>query len=277
MLMTIALPISALAELADAFPGPQLAMVRASILAGNTGGQLWQLAQPSGPPLYLLWDQGNNVLYFSGEPQGAAPITQLAALVSGELRTQALAQNAAFFKLRTLSPAIEAALPAIFTGIELRDYPSIFYHYVNPNAPDPGQPALADLSFALIDGPLLARDDLAQIGGLREEIDWMWPTRALFIERGLGVAALSGASIVCRCTAEYLSPSMCGIGIETDEAQRGKGIATATAARFVAEALARGMRPYWECSRDNLASQRLAEKLGFTLLSAEPYRVGRFG
>ena len=186
-----------------------------------------------------------------------------------------MAQGAAFFKLRVLTPAIEAALPDIFAGIELRAYPSLFYQFAHSNTPDPGQPAIADLSFALIDGPLLERD-VEHIDGLREEIDWMWPSRALFVERGLGVVALIGNSIVCRCTAEYMSATMCGIGIETEAANQGQGIATATAARFVAQALGRGLRPYWECRRANLASQRLAAKLGFTLLSEEPYRLGRF-
>ena len=81
---------------------------------------------------------------------------------------------------------------------------------------------------------------------------------------GFGVAARQRDQLICWCTAEYVSSSQCGIGIETAEDFRGKGIATATAARFVAERLRRGVRPQWECDASNPASARVAEKVGFT-------------
>jgi RimJ/RimL family protein N-acetyltransferase len=44
----------------------------------------------------------------------------------------------------------------------------------------------------------------------------------------------------------------------------------------VHEAIQRGLTPYWECRADNIGSKRVAEKLGFVLLTQERYWAGMF-
>ncbi len=44
---------------------------------------------------------------------------------------------------------------------------------------------------------------------------------------------------------------------------RGRGLSPACAARVIADIRARGRTPSWSTSRDNTASRRVAEKLGF--------------
>jgi RimJ/RimL family protein N-acetyltransferase len=91
---------------------------------------------------------------------------------------------------------------------------------------------------------------------------------------GFGYAAVIPDRVICWCTAEYVSPQRCGIGIATDPAFERRGVATATAAQFVAECLRRGKRPYWECAAGNPASARVAEKAGFELLEQTRFWAG---
>jgi RimJ/RimL family protein N-acetyltransferase len=269
------LPIAELAKYGARFPGPQPPLVIASIAAGNTSGRLWRLAG-SGAGAMLLWDQGNNVFYLAGEHTSDTAHSELAALIGGPIRASAQAEGLTRFKARALSASLEAALPALFEGVTLRELPELLYRYEQPHAPEVSQPQLEGLNFAPIDRALLARTDLENDAPLREEIVWMWSSEARFLELGYGYAALAGRRLICWCTAEYVSRATCGIGIATDPAYERRGLATATAARFVAACLGRGVTPFWECTRRNIASQRVAEKLGFTLIEEALFYFGAF-
>jgi len=52
---------------ADYLRGPHVELVAQSAAAGNSAAQLWEIRQPEGPALIVLWDQGNNVLYLCGD------------------------------------------------------------------------------------------------------------------------------------------------------------------------------------------------------------------
>ncbi len=248
----------ALPAYADGFSGAQLEMVVASILEGNTAAQLW-----TAPGAALLWDQGNNVFYLAGEVASEAMTRALARLTATDIRRAALHRGRAYFTARALSPAWEGALSMIFEGIALQTVRKRFYCLSQGAPRRPAPPRVEGLRFASIDSCLLTRDDLTNLSFVREEIRWMWPSEGRFLSHGFGCAALVGAKVICWCTAEYVSRARCGIGIQTVPEYQRRGVATATAARFIEHALARGIRPHWECNTHNLASLRVAEKLGF--------------
>jgi hypothetical protein len=273
------LPIACLADYAALFPGPHLAYVAASILAGNTEAQLWEIPQDDAPPLLLLWDQGNNIFYWAGPPDdmtGVPPaicVEALAAWVATTLRPQALALGAPYFRVAACSPALAPLLPALFAGVELHPYP--IYLYI---ASAPPRPAAAPPGVTLvpITRALLARDDLDNTAEVCAEIHWMWPSLAAFEAAGFGVAACTATAVVGWCTAEYVGPTACGVGIATAPGHRRAGIATAAATCFLGEARRRGLTAYWECGQSNVASAGLAEKLGLSRLAAEHYWAGCF-
>jgi GNAT superfamily N-acetyltransferase len=274
--MITELPLERLRTLAAAFPGPHLRMVLESILAGNTAGQVWQVAQAPEPAALLLWDKGNNVFYFAGRPSAAAQ-QGTGQLIASELGPRACAERSPYFKARALTPEFEGCLPDLFAAVVLREAPTLFYGPAAGQPPEITTPAIPGIQFAPIDQALLADARRDPAGRVRAEIRAMWQAEARFFERGFGYAALVDDQIACWCTAEYVSASCCGIGIETVAAYQGRGVATATAARFVRLALERQIQPFWECRADNLGSKRVAEKLGLELLASERYWAGVFG
>jgi RimJ/RimL family protein N-acetyltransferase len=264
------LPPEQIVEYANLFPGPHAALVVASIAAGNTAAQLWDLGQPPGAA--LLWDQGNNVFYLAGAARAGASCAALAGLVATELRPRALAAGRPYFKVRALAPQLEAALPAIFAGVALREAPTLFF-----GPPDGGRPApsIGDIQLVPIDRALLTSEP-ANLKPVTSEIAGMWSSLERFYSHGFGCAALDGARVICWCTAEYASADRCGIGIATEPAYQRRGIATATAARFIQLARERRVAPHWECGAWNGASIRVAEKAGFVRVAAERYWIGTF-
>lgn len=272
------LSIKKLADYVAFFPGPHLAMVTASILAGNTRGRLWAIVHPgAAAPTLLLWDQGNKVFYLAGEVADAAVVAELHTLLTTTIRPAALAAGVAYFKVHALSTSGAAALPTLFPWCTLRPVESLFYGFAQPQPHQVTTPTVADLHFVPIDQSLLLTATLENVSLIRDEVCWMWPDLEQFYAHGFGVAALIPARVICWCTAEYVSPTMCGIGITTDEAYQGRGLASATAARFVQLCQQRGISPYWECGRWNGPSMRVAEKVGFTQLTTEQFWVGAMG
>jgi RimJ/RimL family protein N-acetyltransferase len=276
-------PIRKIADYANRFVGPQLEMVVASIAAGNTAAQLWVSSTTNSDPTLLLWDKGNNVLYLSAAQPALSEETvqALTSLLSEQIRPQALIADKVYFSVSVLPPLPRNAAPKPFSTIAPHQIDKLFFRFTEPHPVLVSMPDVDDLQFAPIDRNLLTNTQLANAAEVRGEIGQMWPTEEHFWCHGFGVAALvpeqTSGRIVCWCTAEYVSASQCGIGIATNPAYRQRGIATATADRFVREALRRGMTPHWETAAVNIASRRVAEKLGFTLLEERVVWAGKWG
>ena len=65
------------------------------------------------------------------------------------------------------------------------------------------------------------------------------------------------------------------VGVRTDDREgwRGRGFATAAACLVSQAVQAVGLTPVWSTGEDNYASQRIAEKLGFTQIVRRTYVI----
>jgi len=271
--MYTTLPASLQEHLA-AFPTPHCRMVTAAILAGNTCGRLWAVEDGGVRRLLLLWDQGNNVFYLSGRIERPEALQALRELVETEILPQALSKGKLHFSAHALPPAPPAVVETVFGAWLKGKYSKRFYAYPFDQPPDVRPARMQGARLAPIDLGLLGQSGLQNLDEVKAEIEWMWPSVERFVEHGLGVAAQIDERLACWCTAEYVSPQACGIGIATHPPDQGLGLATAVTASFIAESLRRGVRPHWECAAHNAASVRVAEKCGFVLVEDHPYFYG---
>jgi len=255
------------------FPLGRARFVVASIVEGNSPGELFEVPSREADPVLLLWDGGNNVLYFSGAPLSQADPARLQEACEA-LRRRALEAGKSRFKLRVL-PGAKEDLPASFSVRRAHETTTLRFA---PNQSPDGPRRAADRSptkIVAIDEELL-ESGLERVEEVRREIQFMWPSVQAYLEHGFGFAAINETQVICACTAEYVSAGMCGIGIETATGYRGQGIATAVGGAFIHEAFTRGMKPYWESDSKNFPSIRVAEKLGLELQGKEDYWLGSF-
>jgi GNAT superfamily N-acetyltransferase len=82
-----------------------------------------------------------------------------------------------------------------------------------------------------------------------------------FVERGIGFAAHSDRRIVCAATSVIICSRGIEIQIVTHPDFRRRGLATATSAALISYCLEHNLEPEWDA--ENLASVKLAEKLGY--------------
>lgn len=98
---------------------------------------------------------------------------------------------------------------------------------------------------------------------IKETITQYWDSLDEFYLHGIGYCCLEDNTAVSLGYTSFISDSFYEIGIETLECYRKKGYAYIASRTVLDEVLSRGKEPFWECSADNIASAKTAEKHGF--------------
>ncbi len=115
----------------------------------------------------------------------------------------------------------------------------------------------------------LAKADADALAGLSREANWVyktWPSAAALAESGYAWGAFTARGLVSVACTFFLGDEYEDIGVVTEPAFRGLGLTVACSGGLCADIQARGHIPSWSTSTDNVASQRVAEKLGFTFV-----------
>jgi GNAT superfamily N-acetyltransferase len=117
----------------------------------------------------------------------------------------------------------------------------------------------ADFKLRLLDEKLLEKS-----GSLKLAIDSrFWSSTDDFLKNGLGVCLITDGEIASLCYSACVVDRLAEIDIVTREEYREKGLASVVARRFIQECRQRGILPTWDCFIGNIASMKLAIKLGF--------------
>jgi RimJ/RimL family protein N-acetyltransferase len=91
----------------------------------------------------------------------------------------------------------------------------------------------------------------------------LWGSLDTFLERQLGFCVTFENQIVSLCAPTVIGGGEAEIQIWTADEFRNRGFARRTAAAFIRQCLARGLKPGWTTDIENLVSQALAPKVGF--------------
>ncbi len=120
----------------------------------------------------------------------------------------------------------------------------------------------------------LTLDDLPLLEAARDEVRAAgFGGPRLLLEHGFAACAIVGGEVVTIAQSYARTEKYADIGVATLSEYRGRGYATA-AAFIVAQRLQdAGQTPVWSTGEDNIASQRIAEKLGFTEVGRRVYVI----
>lgn len=101
-----------------------------------------------------------------------------------------------------------------------------------------------------------------------------WNNPSEFLKKGKGYCIVEGDDIAAWAFTAAVSEEEIDIGIETDIKYRSLGLGTIVAEKMIQYSFRQHKRPVWACHSNNMASQKLAEKLGFVKTS-ECYTIKR--
>lgn len=208
-------------------------------------------ASASGAAAIVQWDEQ------PGEPVGfgddATALWDLLQSVDGWFCVEVTPTCAA-----ELGPLIAAQ-----TGRSVRYYGGIYYTLTVPAAPIKDDTARL---LTVADLPLLDAAPREIRGG------GFGGTRTL-LEEGITAGAIVDGALVAIAHTSALTPRHADIGVATLEGWRGRGFASAAASLVAQQAQVTGRTPVWSTGEDNVASQRIAQKLGFVEVARRTYVI----
>ena len=121
---------------------------------------------------------------------------------------------------------------------------------------------------------LLTLEDVASLAKARTEVQGNgYKTHAAMVTDGIAAGAVVENNIVAIAHTYAENDLHADIGVSTLEQWREKGFATAAASLVAQEIQVRGKVPVWSCGEDNIASLRVAQKLGFTEVGRRTYVI----
>lgn len=153
--------------------------------------------------------------------------------------------------------------PATFVPLLRATFPDLVVWervmYALPVAPNYHQPA----GFTLRPLTSADTDHLAKLSAESFWISKTWGGPAGLAASDYGWGAFAGEQLAAVANVFFVGDDYEELGVVTEPAFRGQGLSVACSGVLCAEIRARGHIPSWTTSPDNLASRRVAEKLGF--------------
>lgn len=124
---------------------------------------------------------------------------------------------------------------------------------------------LGEYMFEKIDDRFF-QTDYQNMSYITEEIELAYGTQENYLENGYGYAAIIENEIVSRAimTCSYGDES--NISVNTLQTHRNKRLSSYLVQKTVEETLSRNKNPIWDCSQDNIASEKTALRCGFKMI-----------
>lgn len=96
-----------------------------------------------------------------------------------------------------------------------------------------------------------------------EEVEMACVTWKRYLEHGYGYAAIQNNEIAARALMMFDYKTIANISVDTLSNHRRKGLSAYLASLTMKETICRHQNPIWDCSEDNIASEKTALKCGF--------------
>ncbi len=258
------------------FDTPYLHFVVTAMGVGNSPALVWtdDLHEPTSA---LIWDKTHS-LYFGGDAHNSAFTDVIQSYFADNLIPEARQRQLGILKFYFANNDWRSAIPSLLPDLTIQERGRVLYRLASSagTIPAPSLPPRTQLY--LIDEAFLRQNTLPNIHLLIEEIESCWTSLEHFTDQGFGYCVVGdSAGVVSWCTSEYVSPGVCGIGIETLQSHQQHGLATAAASAFAQRAARLDWQTYWDCWQNNTPSNRVAEKVGFQKVTDYTIAAAKLG
>lgn len=255
-----------------AFDIDKCALAVKSILLNHSPGEVYTDSVIS-PKTALVWNNGHN-FFILGDLGNKIFYEQLSKIIYGDIFIQAKQKdNLLDFYIRFFQNQSNASgkYNEILSDLFIENPVVIMkYRYYELDLSEYRISKLDDsllgtgISVEFIDESLLEKTDLINYGNIIGMIKENWRSEELFLKNGFGFCLIKDNSIISWCISDYNIDNQCEIGVETDDAYWRKGYATIAVTEVLNYCKQIGIRKVgWHCMDSNVASYKLAEKVGF--------------
>lgn len=234
-----------------------------AIIEGTSKGVVWT-NDSSNPTLAILWDfaDGIYVMAIEGIDQHQE---SLKSLLAEEIIPMS---ESPLFVMYVFPECNEKEIHSLFDSTwNILKQTASFYEYrmrENPSREELGElPVSYEGNF--MSKSVLLDSSISKMDALRKEIETEWNSIDKFLATSFGyyVRNIEDNSLASWVYIEKIARPCVEFAIETHEHYRHQGLGQFAAREMISKSRDLGLVPQWYCFRDNIASVKLAEKLGF--------------
>ena len=233
-----------------------------AVLDGNNPGWVF-VDKPDLPGAALVWAQGIEGFYLIGDANCAVFQNELDRFTDHALKPRLKELGITWLEISG-DETWDAVIEKVYQGRSLEISQQYVYTLPADTRPEYFQrkPVIAP-EIKRIDRELFGDLEIMSREFLFSKLNKFWGDAEAFMRGGFGYVLLVNEEIISLCFSGFVAGNMHVIDIETKAAHQKKGYAEKVAQAYIADCIDRRFQPYWDCMVENIASARLAEKLGF--------------
>jgi GNAT superfamily N-acetyltransferase len=238
-----------------------------AIIEGTSKGAVW-MNDPSDLTLAVLWDFADGIYVMTTERINQH-LESLKSLLFEEIIPEAEKEKASPLFVMYIFPECDnKQIHALFDSTwNISKQRASFYEYQMGKDPSKRELGGLPLSYegSFMNKSSLHDSSISKMDVLRKEIEADWESIDDFLTCGIGyhVRNIEDNSLASWVYIEKIAGSCAEFAIETQEHYRRQGLGQYAAREMIRKSQDLGLIPQWYCFSNNIASVKLAEKLGF--------------
>ncbi len=233
-----------------------------SVIKGYSPGRIF-VDEKKNPKTAMIWSKGIQGFYFVGDQNNNEFNDYLLSFISKKIKDILNKENLKFFEFSGETNKWDAPLEDLFNMKELDKSQQFIYYFNKENWKKHNYNFISKKYKLLKIEKNILNQKFSNIEFLLDEINLWWDNIENFLNRSSGYIVCLDDKIVSYALGNYLVDEIHLMGIETLKEFRRKGLSQACCEAFIDNSLSNNIIPRWECMSSNIASQKLAEKLGF--------------
>ncbi|WP_454190126.1 GNAT family N-acetyltransferase [Paenibacillus sp. Marseille-Q7038] len=212
----------------------------------------------------MIWIQGQSGFHIVGDPRSESFLTHLETYMNNEVEPRLKKLNMDGVEISVENDRWAETLQTIF---KKRILLNANQYVFKMNEKDGKQSSnhMQDTMIHRIDRDLFESSGFNNKSFLEQKIAMFWESKEQFFEHGFGYMAEHNHNVISVCFSAFVDGHTHAVDIETLVEYRNKQVGTAVAEAYMEECKHKGVKPYWDCTPENVGSLRLAEKMGMSL------------
>jgi hypothetical protein len=233
-----------------------------SAIEGNDPG--WVFADnPDRPSTSLVWSKGIEGFFLVGDENNTAFLAELNPYIDEVIAARMQKLLPGWFEVCGNRKAWDPVFETVFGERRLSQSLQCIYKLDTNLYTPSSHSAEVDCEVRKVDRNLLAGFHLRDSEFVLSKIKRFWDSTETFLNKGLGYVLICQEEAASICFSAFVAGNTHAIDVETVEKYRQRGFAEIVTGEFVKECIQRGLKPHWECMKENVPSASLGEKLGF--------------
>lgn len=231
------------------------------ILKGEADGIIWANRKDN-PTFLLVWSPYQEGFQLIGQPLDEMKWAEFRKWFNTTIIPFLNEKGLGFFEYGADTKELADMFQKIFADIKILSDTQKIFHWcqVDGDIRQPKGYQIKKVDKVFLQGECQNKDFIV------DELTRAYGDINKYFEYGIAYVAMQADTVVARADMLFENNGYGNISVNTEEAHRRKGLSTYIAMKTIEDTCKMGLKPIWDCTEDNIASEKTANKCGFHLI-----------